>query len=274
MTAGSLLRAGTRVGFVVAMLVAGLVLLALAWPVVSPRQMLLFAHHGDLSNWPENTEEGLLAAAEIGIDGLELDLARSADGTWWLMHDTTVDRTTDGSGAVSDLTDAELRELTIDGGPGFDPARHSGVKVPTMDAVLDAGRSQTRFMFDLKETDPAAYTEIGKLLKAKGMTDSYVICQTMGGAKALKSIDGRFRTVSPYPLTWRDDIDVYLGLAPTGIGWPDVPFADFFGDAAMYVPATFDGDERVFLEQARRWGVSLSIVNNPEAALEWRDQVR
>jgi glycerophosphoryl diester phosphodiesterase len=190
------------------------------------------------------------------------------------MHDTTVDRTTDGSGAVSALTDAELRELTIDGGPGFDPARHPGLRVPTLNAVLDALGSKGQFIFDIKATDTAAYTEIGNLLKARGLTGSYVICQTAGGARALKDIDGRFRTMSPYPLTWRDDVDVYLGLAGAGIRWPDVPFADFFGDAAMYVPATFDGDERVFLEQARRWGVFLSIVNDPQAALEWRAEVR
>jgi glycerophosphoryl diester phosphodiesterase len=270
MTPRTLVRAGVRVG--VALLAAAAITIALSvtWPAVAPRHMQLFAHHGDLSNWPENTVEGLLAAAETGIDGLELDVARSLDGTWWLMHDTTVDRTTDGTGAVSDLTDAEMTKLTIDGGPGFDPARHSGLKVPTMNAALDVIGSNSQLILDVKATNSAAYTEIGTLLKARGLNDAYVICQTLEGASALKAVDSRFRTVSPYPVTWRDDVDVYLGLAGTGIGWPQVSFADLFGDAAMYVPASFDGSERVFLEQARRWGVFLSIVNNPQAALDWR----
>jgi glycerophosphoryl diester phosphodiesterase len=236
--------------------------------------MQLFAHHGDLARWPENTIEGLAAAAETDIDGLEIDVGRSADGTWWLMHDLAVDRTTDGTGLVSELTDAELAGLTIDGGAGFVPANHAGqLRVHTLQEVLDRVGWAKTVMVDVKSTEPELYADLARFLVEHGYTDAYVICQTAGGVQAVKSVDRRLRTVFGAPLTWREGFDVYLIYAKLGVRWPQISMADFFGDTAMFVDADFTGREDGFLDQARRWGVHLSIVNDTHAALAWRDRV-
>ena len=65
----------------------------------------------------ENTLAGLSAAARIGCRGIELDVMLSTDGVPVLMHDDTVDRTTDGHGAVASMTVAELRRLRVGGEP-------------------------------------------------------------------------------------------------------------------------------------------------------------
>jgi glycerophosphoryl diester phosphodiesterase len=77
----------------------------------------IIAHRGGGGLAPENSLAGLAAAASIGCRGVEFDTMLSADGVPVLMHDDTVDRTTGGSGAVSRLTFAELRQLDIGGEP-------------------------------------------------------------------------------------------------------------------------------------------------------------
>ncbi len=77
---------------------------------------------------PENTLRSFVAAERAGLDAIELDLHVSRDGALVVMHDPDVDRTTDGSGTIADLTLAELRAL--------DAGR--GERVPVFEEVLDA----------------------------------------------------------------------------------------------------------------------------------------
>ncbi|MEX2466722.1 MAG: glycerophosphodiester phosphodiesterase [Gemmatimonadota bacterium] len=104
---------------------------------------MLVAHRGGSKIVPENTLEGFRQAVEVwGADMLEMDVQVTRDGVPVVIHDPTVDRTTDGSGAVSELTLSELRAL--DAGHRFrDPEgsatyRSRGVRVPTVDEVLEA----------------------------------------------------------------------------------------------------------------------------------------
>ncbi|MYK99802.1 MAG: glycerophosphodiester phosphodiesterase, partial [Gemmatimonadetes bacterium] len=69
------------------------------------------AHRGASGNSPENTLRAFEMALEIGVDEIELDLRSTRDGHLVVMHDDTVDRTTDGTGAIGDLTLAEIRAL-------------------------------------------------------------------------------------------------------------------------------------------------------------------
>jgi glycerophosphoryl diester phosphodiesterase len=80
---------------------------------------------------PENTLRSFVAAQQAGLDVIELDLHLSKDGALVVMHDTDVDRTTDGTGAIADKTLAELRAL--------DAGR--GERVPVFEEVLDAVKS-------------------------------------------------------------------------------------------------------------------------------------
>lgn len=91
---------------------------------------------------PENTLPGFRHAVEVGADGVELDVRCSRDGELMVIHDETVDRTTDGSGAVGALTRGELQELdaghafTPDRGRSF-PYRGRGVRIPTLEEVAE-----------------------------------------------------------------------------------------------------------------------------------------
>jgi glycerophosphoryl diester phosphodiesterase len=105
------------------------------WPVN-------FAHRGGADIAPENTLEGFRNGIRVGAGVLELDVHTTADGHVVVIHDPTVDRTTESSGAVREMTLAEIQSLdagywfSSDGGRTF-PHRDKGIKVPTLEEVYD-----------------------------------------------------------------------------------------------------------------------------------------
>jgi len=92
------------------------------------------AHRGGSALWPENSLLAFQNAIALGSDLLELDVHQSRDGVVAVIHDATVERTTDGRGAVASLTAADLRRLRLRGPHGAPTAEH----VPTLDEVLAA----------------------------------------------------------------------------------------------------------------------------------------
>ncbi|KAJ6657569.1 hypothetical protein lerEdw1_002284 [Lerista edwardsae] len=122
-----------------------------AQQVVQPRgNPARIAHRGGSHDAPENTLAAIRQAADNGATGVEIDLEFTADGIPILMHDETVDRTTDGSGSLRDLTFTEIRQ--------FNPcAKHRlwrdyrGEKVPTLkEAVLESMHNNLIIYFDVK----------------------------------------------------------------------------------------------------------------------------
>ena len=94
----------------------------------------LCAHRGYNYAAPENTLPAFAMAVAMGADEIELDLWPSKDGDLIVCHDASVDRTTDGTGLIADLTTAEIRAL--DAGGWFSPA-FRGVRLPLFEEVLD-----------------------------------------------------------------------------------------------------------------------------------------
>jgi glycerophosphoryl diester phosphodiesterase len=116
-----------------------------AWPLAGPAEILAvidhlyrkrplnLAHRGALREAPENTLAAFRRALELGADGFELDAKLTRDDQVVVMHDATVDRTTDGAGRVSNFTLEQLRAL--DAGAWFD-FEFRGEPVPTLDEVF------------------------------------------------------------------------------------------------------------------------------------------
>ena len=96
---------------------------------------LNLAHRGASAYAPENTLAAFRLAAEMGADGVELDAKLSRDGAIVVVHDATVDRTTNGSGRISDLTLGQLK--AFDAGSYFH-STFAGERIPTLDDVIDA----------------------------------------------------------------------------------------------------------------------------------------
>ncbi len=111
---------------------------------------LVIAHRGDSRNAPENTLAAFELAIHKGAPAIELDAKLTADGEVVVMHDATVDRTTDGHGAVSILSLAEIRRL--DAGSKFS-ADFAGEHVPTLAEVFETAAPKA--MIDIELSDYA-----------------------------------------------------------------------------------------------------------------------
>jgi glycerophosphoryl diester phosphodiesterase len=111
---------------------------------------LFAAHRGGAALWPENSLLAFRNALALGADFLELDVHLSRDGEVMVIHDATLDRTTDGSGPVRERTAAELRALHLKdrgGAPTAEP-------VPTLDEVVAlAATGQRQMLLEIKTDD-------------------------------------------------------------------------------------------------------------------------
>jgi glycerophosphoryl diester phosphodiesterase len=111
---------------------------------------LFAAHRGGAALWPENSLLAFRNALALGADFLELDVHLSRDGEVMVIHDATLDRTTDGSGPVRERTAAELRALHLKDGGGAPTAE----PVPTLDEVVAlAAAAQRQMLLEIKTDD-------------------------------------------------------------------------------------------------------------------------
>ncbi len=109
--------------------------------------VLNIAHRGASASAPANTLAAFEKAIELGADGIEFDVHLSGDGVPVVIHDFSVDATTDGSGRVADMSLAQLEEL--DAGSYFDPA-FAGERIPTLEQVLETVGQQLLLNIELK----------------------------------------------------------------------------------------------------------------------------
>lgn len=119
-----------------------------------PPHLSLQAHRGAAGLAPENTLAAFRMAIELGVDGTEMDLQVTKDGAVVIIHDDSMDRTTDGRGRVGDLTLAEIKRL--DAGAKFSSA-FRGERIPTLREVIDlvkaSGTERFRLNLEVKFAD-------------------------------------------------------------------------------------------------------------------------
>ncbi|WP_372761310.1 glycerophosphodiester phosphodiesterase [Pseudoalteromonas sp.] len=103
--------------------------------------MKVFAHRGASGHFPENTQSAIMAALNIGVDGIEVDVQSALDD-YMIIHDTWLDRTTTGKGKVCLFTAAHIMQ--------FDAG--NGEKVPTLQQLFNWNNNQTLLNLELKHT--------------------------------------------------------------------------------------------------------------------------
>ena len=149
--------------------------------LLDPSLRLVIAHRGNSRHAPEDTLESLREGVALGADGLEFDVRLSADGVPVVIHDPTLDRTTDGTGRVAERTLAELQALdagyrfTPDGGRTY-PWRGKGVRIPALDEVLETF-PQTPCLIEIKAaeaTEPVVRTIERYHAKGRVLLGSFV----------------------------------------------------------------------------------------------------
>ena len=132
------------------------------------KKVLVVSHRGDWRNAPENSLQAFKNCIDMGVDMIEIDLHKTKDGQLVLMHDNTINRTTDGKGKVSDYTLAELKKFHLRNGMG----RVTFHQIPTLEEVLNLSKGKILINID-KGYD--YFKDVYALLEKTGTTDQVVI---------------------------------------------------------------------------------------------------
>ena len=179
---------------------------------------LIIAHRGASDVAPENTLAAFEAAIEAGADGVELDVTRCATGEIVVIHDDTVDRTTNGSGQVSGLPFYALRELDAGSWSG---SQYAGQRVPTLQEVLDLLLHRARVNIEIKSDfvpkiigrnlrGDGLEEEIAELIRSRSMQQE-VILSSFNPAALVRA--SRAAPEIPRGLLYAPDLPLYLAKA-------------------------------------------------------------
>ena len=145
--------------------------------------MMIMGHRGAAALEPENTLLSITRAMEIGVDAVEIDVRLSKDKEIVVIHDSTVDRTTNGTGPVSSYALKEMKKL--DAG--------KGETIPTLDEVIDLIGNKVRLIIELKEE--GTERKVVELIKRNNLDDNvYVISFWHSLVKTVKEMDSRIKT--------------------------------------------------------------------------------
>ena len=255
-------------------ILAGLVLLYLIlalWPASMAPQtswhrdgppVLVMAHGGGQGIGPQNTLEAAVLSAAAGADVIELDVHQSADGHLVVIHDPTIEATTDGSGAVGDMTLAEIQ--AFDAGAAFRDASGAasfagkGVVVPTLRAAFEA-LPEAHYLIEIKPDKPSIERRLCDLLREYGLE-----ARTMVGSFHATALE-RFRAVCPGVATSmaESEIETFVYLQKIGLA----NLAPLKG-SALQVPLEAAGikvltPSLIKAAQARGLAVHAWTINDP-----------
>ena len=220
---------------------------------------LIFAHRGASADAPENTLAAFKLAEQRGADGVELDAKLSKDGKIVVIHDQTVDRTTDGHGKVGDLTFAELRRL--DAGKWFG-APYAGERIPMLEEVLDVLGGRVIVNIELTNyrspNDPLPELA-ARLVQRSGfenrvMISSFFPSNLKRFKRLLPQVPGGFLTVGGWP--------GHLEIALLGLA-----------GAIDALHPHFSTVEPRLIEQTHRHGLKINVwtVNDVEIMKKYSD---
>jgi glycerophosphoryl diester phosphodiesterase len=157
----------------------------------------VIAHRAGRNGTPENTLSAIRNAIQLGVDYVELDIRATRDGQLVIMHDGTVDRTTNGKGAVKELDLDAVRAL--DAGSKYDQ-RFAGEKVPTFEEVLTLCHNKVYIYVDHKE---APTQQVLDAIKAHGMEKQVVVYNSPNELQGWKHIAPQIPVMPSLPNRYR-----------------------------------------------------------------------
>ena len=171
-----------------------------------PPRPWVIAHQGGDGLWPSDTMFAFERAAEMGVDVLEMDMHSTADGVLVLMHDNTIDRTTNGTGRISELTLAEIKALDAgydwseDDGQTF-PYRDLGITVPTLEEVFTAFPDY-RMNIEIKQVEPSITEPFCQMIRDHQMENQVLV------GSFNQEVVNEFRRVCPEVATTAGESEV------------------------------------------------------------------
>ena len=173
----------------------------------SKNYVLAVAHRGAWIQAPENSLLAVQKCIDMGIDIVEIDLRLTKDGHLVLMHDLTVNRTTNGKGKVEDLTLEEIKKLRLKNAVGV---QWSYQQVPTLEEVMQL--SKDRIMVNLDKTESETVLQAYEILKKTGTVDHAIFKGNDSVEVMRKKYGNLMDSIIYMPKVWYSlpDIDSYV----------------------------------------------------------------
>ncbi|NIF06534.1 glycerophosphodiester phosphodiesterase family protein [Chryseobacterium sp. Tr-659] len=166
-------------------------------------KILVAAHRGDWRNYPENSVKAIESAIQMGVDIVEIDLQKTKDGHLIVMHDKKLDRTTNGSGEISQTNLADIRSLILKNGAGMATRE----KVPTLEEVLNFIKGK-RIMLNLdKGWD--FIDEVRVLTEKTGTTEQIILKGNKKASELKKEVGNKLDHIIYMPMVWPEDYSIY-----------------------------------------------------------------
>jgi glycerophosphoryl diester phosphodiesterase len=237
--------------------------------------VLVIAHRGFSGGAPENTLAAFKKAIEVGSDMIELDIRFSKDGQVVVLHDDTLDRTTNGRGKVADYSLKELKQF--DAGSWFAP-QFSGEQIPTLKEVLELAKGRTLVNIEVKDESLGQYkiTDLAdralQEVKKAGMEDQVIFVSFYPPAlEQIKERDSRIRVGLLYHRPWNSLHEVTGGRPFPVLGLRNSyltkgKIAKIRQQGMKVNVYTVNSEEE--MEQFIRWGVDGIITNYPDQLIK------
>ncbi|WP_150271754.1 glycerophosphodiester phosphodiesterase family protein [Paenibacillus tepidiphilus] len=253
--------------------------------IIDPAERVYtIAHRGASGYAPENTMPAFALALDMKADSVELDIHLTKDGIPVIIHDDTVNRTTDGKGYVRNMTLQQIKQL--DAGTWFNEAypmfareSYAGIPVPTLEEVFETFGKDLHYVLEIKasKTDRMMEPVINELITKYDLEDEVAIHSF--SASSLR----RFHQINPeiplYQLIWYDntaarvsesylaDVKTYaVGIGPNFQGISSAYVAQVKRSGLKVIPYTVN--YQVNMDKAYMWGVDGVYTNYPDRFLE------
>jgi glycerophosphoryl diester phosphodiesterase len=225
----------------VLIVVAGVPLWMLSRPEASRARIQVLAHRGASAYAPENTLAAFRLAIEQQADWLEMDVQQTKDGQLVVFHDLRMERTTDGTGALRELTLEQVRQL--DAGSWYGPS-FAGERVPTFEEVVALAREQNVQIFP-EVKDPRLYPGIEERVAAVISAYEYedrTIIQSfdMTSLERLRALNPRLKLAALYTAA-----SPLRGDPPPGVSVVGPPWEAVTSDPALVRDAHASGRQVV-----------------------------
>lgn len=217
--------------------------------------LIKIAHRGASAYEPENTLRSFERAIELKADMIELDVRQTIDGHLVVIHDKTVDRTTDAQGPVSLKTLSEIKELNAG----------NGERIPTLNEVLDLGRGRTKFVLEIKEN--GIEDKVVDVISRNELFDeAFVVSFKSNRLKMIKQLEPKIKT----------GLIIFASLDPVRLAkncGADVvaPFRWFVTSGLVkraknndLLTFTWTVDETIKANKLKEAGVSGIVTNKPD----------
>lgn len=225
------------------------------------QKVLVVSHRGDWRNAPENSLQAFRNCLNMNVDMIEIDLKQTKDGYLVLMHDETIDRTTNGKGRPSDYTLEELRQFRLINGLG----RATDHVIPTLEEVLNLCAGKILINID-KGYD--FFKEVYELTERTGTTGQVVIKSSYPLNKVQKENGDVLDKVIYMPIIQLDSpdaeriLDEYLTISPVAI---ECCFENYTGDVQRLLQKIKSSGVKIWINSL--WA-SLNAGHDDDCAVE------